>query len=175
MQFSVLTWHSFQCFFKYSSGLSFNTVGKQKRLSGKKRLPGRRRGWPTYPKSTTEKKKRNTKKTGQNSSCTICLRKETEKNQVAWQASKKRMFRDKTWSNFEPWRWTGWKKTQETDGNDIKGRAEPAIQRQSKHWLVILTTLLALSELCGTDFGEKTFATFFKTLMKSLMKIAIIK
>lgn len=36
MQFSVLTWHSFLCFFKYSSGLSFNTVGKPKKLSGKK-------------------------------------------------------------------------------------------------------------------------------------------
>lgn len=38
--------------------------------------------------------------------------------------------------------------TQETDGKDIKGTAEPAIQRQSQHWLVTLTTLLALSELC---------------------------
>lgn len=40
------------------------------------------------------------------------------------------------------------KKPQETDGKDIQARAEPAIQRQSEHWLVILTKLLASAELC---------------------------
>lgn len=39
------------------------------------------------------------------------------------------------------------KKPQETDGKDIKGRAESATQRQFRNWLVILTTLLALSKL----------------------------
>lgn len=148
MQFSALTWHSFQCFFKYSSGLSFNTVGKQKRLSGKKRLPRRRQGLAYISKVNNWEEKKKSQQNRVKQQLHNMLKKGDRKEPGGLAGIQKRKFRDKIWSNFEPWRWTGWKKPQETDGNDIKGRAEPAIQRQSKHWLVILTTLLALSELC---------------------------
>lgn len=149
LQVSVLTWHSFQCFFKYSSGLSFNTVGKQKRLSGKKKKATKKETGLAYISKVNnweEEKKSQENRVKQQ--LHNMLKKGDRKEPGGLAGIQKRMFRDKIWRNFEPWRWTGRKKPWETDGKDIKGRTEPTIQRQSEDWLVILTTLLASPELC---------------------------
>lgn len=95
MEFSVLTRHSSQCFFKYSSGLSFNTVGKQKRLSGEKGYQEGGKGWPTYPKSTTEKKKKKSQDNRVKQQLHNMLKKGDRKEPGSLAGIQKRIFRDK--------------------------------------------------------------------------------
>lgn len=108
MQFSVLIWHSSQCFFfQIFFWAFFQHSGEAEKTFWRKRLPRRRQGLAYISKVKNWEEKKQSQENRVKQQLHNMLKKGDRKEPGGLAGIQKRMFRDKTWSNFEPWRWTG--------------------------------------------------------------------